>query len=550
MNVVSVSAAHDSGACFYKDGDIKYFFKEERLSRKKRDRYPLLSLQKILEKIEDKIDFFVFCPVLPNEDAIFDSCLSLLQKNGHDINNMTVINLEQEHHVQHASLAFYNSGFEEANVIVIDRNGSDWFDGCRESETIFKCSYPDNFECIYKNFWVYNNYSQEKVENWSKEAGVEGDARSFFGIVKVYEAATTLIGENAHENGKVMGLSAYGDKNSPFPDFFFNDTNIPNDYFFSHKHHSMGNYQTIYRPFSNLRSEDFSENNYKDYADLSWQVQNQTQKAVEHLIKKSIEKNKTKNIVISGGYGLNVVANGYFIEKFPDINFYFEPMADDSGNCLGGAMLVYRKYSKDKNINKIKDTFFHGEKYSLDFINGKQSSPKEIAELLYNDKSVAVYHGLAESGPRSLGNRSILFNPMNIDAKKIVNKIKKREWYRPFAASVLEEDAEEYFEMFGIKKSEFMTISFQVKKEFLNTLPGVTHVDGSCRIQTVSKENENLYSILKEFKSISGHGILLNTSFNLAGYPLVETPKDSLETFYKSSLDYLWFPEINTLVKK
>jgi len=163
-------------------------------------------------------------------------------------------------------------------------------------------------------------------------------------------------------------------------------------------------------------------------------------------------------------------------------------------------------------------------------------------DLLCQNKSVAVFYGQAEAGERALGNRSILFNALNPDAREIVNTIKKREWYRPFAAMVLEEDAHLYFE--NACPSRFMTVSFPVKSDII---PGVTHVDGTCRVQTVA--SGHMYDILKEYKKVTGHGILLNTSFNLAGQPLVDTADEALKTLNESTLDYLWFYETKQLFK-
>jgi carbamoyltransferase len=544
VQTLGVSFAHDSGTCLYKDGKILSFYKEERLSRKKRDRNPYLSLIKTLENMEGEIDSLALCPVLPTD---YSTVFSILSKYGHEHQKMKIFDLHQSHHLQHASLAFYNSGFEQANVIVVDRNGSEMF-GARESETIFEASYPAKFNPIYKSFWIYENYSQMLLKHWSLENSVEVDAKSLFGIVKVYESATTLIGQGALENGKIMGLSAYGDKTKKFPDFFVNNTNIPNDFYFSHTNGIDGEYQSIYEDFYHLLDKDFSEKNYQDYADLSWQVQKQTQSAVAHLVKKAISKNKIKNIVISGGYGLNVVSNQFLIKSFPDVNFYFEPIADDSGNCIGGAMLAYRSESEDKRIRGINTTFFHGQRYSLKHIVGKKTSLPDIAKMIVDNKSVAIYNGLAEAGPRSLGNRSILFNAMNKNAKKIINVVKKREWYRPFALSVLKQDAEKYFEMIGLDESKFMTISFDALSETKKLFPGVVHVDGSCRIQTVDEEDGILFYILSEIKKISGHGVVLNTSFNLAGQPLVETPENALEVLNNSDLDAVWFAESSSLV--
>jgi carbamoyltransferase len=297
-------------------------------------------------------------------------------------------------------------------------------------------------------------------------------------------------------------------------------------------------------------TKNLTAENYQEYADYAWNVQKETQEAVASMINMYVEKTGVKNVCITGGYGLNVVANHYYITQFPEINFFFEPLADDSGNSIGAAMKYYRDTTFDSTINKLEHTFFNGKNYLLDNINGLDVSISDVAKLISDGKSIAVYNGLAEAGPRALGNRSILFDCRDKDAKEKVNRIKKREWYRPFAAMVLEEDSNEYFEMGKIKKSEFMTISFPVKDHAIKKIPGVVHIDNTCRIQTVDNSNPIIFNLLNEFKKITKMGILLNTSFNLAGNPLVETPEDAFYTLKNSELDYVWFPEISKLVSK
>jgi carbamoyltransferase len=170
-----------------------------------------------------------------------------------------------------------------------------------------------------------------------------------------------------------------------------------------------------------------------------------------------------------------------------------------------------------------------------------------IAGFLKDQKTVAVFNGLAESGPRALGNRSILFDARNHDAKDIVNNIKRREWYRPFAAMVLEEDFQKHFETLGLTSSEFMTVSFAVTD---NNIPGVTHVDNTCRVQTVSETIPHIYDLLQEFKKQTGTSVLLNTSFNLAGEPLVDTFDDAVRTFNESEIDVLWIPQLKRCIIK
>jgi len=260
-----------------------------------------------------------------------------------------------------------------------------------------------------------------------------------------------------------------------------------------------------------------------------------------------VQKTGITNVCLTGGYALNVVCNEYLIRNLPGVNFYFEPLADDTGNSIGAAMLLHRQLTKDKTIRKVKHTFFHGVKTPLFYI-GEDCSTEDILQEILNQKTVAVFNGMAEAGPRALGNRSIIFDARNPNAKEIVNIIKKREWYRPFAGFILEEYFEEYFETHGLNKSEFMTISFDCKKP--NNIPGIVHVDNTCRIQTIDNSIPHIKELLTLFYDKTGCPALLNTSFNLAGESLVETQQEAVECFYKSELDVLWFPEIGKCLTK
>lgn len=541
--IFGVSFKHDSSFCAFENGKIKYFSKEERLSKRKRDVNPISPIFQYTTNSKN-IELAFSSPTLIK--TVAEEYFKITKKK-HNV--VKFIDYSDQHHLVHANLAFYNSGFDKALVFVIDRNGSVYFDSCRESETVYVASYPNSFVPIYKNFWIEKNNAHESIDKFQKEnLDCEVNGKSMFSIIKVYESATSLIMQHPLENGKVMGLSAYGNKNISYPELFKNKI-TPNDHYFSHA--QMYNSRvSINRDLHKFATEKITKENYNLYSDYAWQVQKQTQEAVSELIRKSIEKTGIKNICITGGYGLNVVANHYYTTQFPDINFFFEPLADDSGNSIGAAMKLYRDTTLDKTIFKLEHTFFTGIKYNLSQITGSNVSVSDIAKLLDSGKSIGVYNGLAEAGPRSLGNRSILFDARNKDAKDKVNEIKKREWYRPFAGMVLEEDAPIYFDMGRIKQSEFMTISFPVTEKAKNTIPGVIHVDDTCRIQTVNTNNPIMFNLLNEFKAITGVGILLNTSFNLAGKPLVETPEDAMQTLNDSALDYIWFPEISKLVSK
>lgn len=550
MRVLGISPAHDASVCVINDGKLEYYFKEERLSRKKRDKHPYLSLIEIHKLLGESIDYCVIASPTEND---WDNNIAVFV---HKLFGCPIEFMCNKHHLQHAALAFENSDFNESLVFVIDRNGSVVNNLMRESETVFVATkYPYKFKEIHKNYWAFNlgGDKSPKINELIKELSKQNPicnyvCKSSFNVTKVYETATSLISQHPLENGKTMGLSSYG-KEDNYPDFFGKDC-IPIDYYFSHdiKDFSPDMSLAVHNDLNKKTVKNIEKNNYTDYANYAYQVQKQTQEQVCNFIKKYVRKTGIKNVVITGGYGLNIVSNSFYVKNIPEVNFYFEPLSDDSGNSIGSAIYFYKVVSKDTENYKLKDTFFHGIQHDLSNVMGKLCSYDEVVELLLNQKSLGVYCGLSEAGPRSLGHRSIIFDATNKSAKDLINKIKKREWYRPFAAVCLEEDCQKYFDMLSFKKSEFMTNSFNVKDKYKNILGGITHVDGTCRVQTIN-ESSILFNILKKIKEKNNIGVLLNTSFNLSGEPLVDTPEQAIDCLNNSCLDYVWFPEKNILVE-
>jgi len=169
---------------------------------------------------------------------------------------------------------------------------------------------------------------------------------------------------------------------------------------------------------------------------------------------------------------------------------------------------------------------------------------EEVVSLLIKQEIVAILQGPSEYGPRALGHRSILFDPRNPDGKNIVNKVKKREWYRPFAGTIMLEHVHDYFEMLTIKESPWMSFAVKAKQKAIDEVPAIIHVDNTCRIQTVTKEqNKHYYELIECFYKKTGTPILFNTSFNLAGDALVETLADAYDTMNRSDINYLYLPE-------
>jgi predicted NodU family carbamoyl transferase len=287
--IFGVSFNHDSSFCALKDGKIKFFSKEERFSKLKRDTHPVYSM--FLYDTDSKdIEMAFSSPTF--RAGVGESYFNIVNKK-HNVSSF--IDYSDKHHLVHANLAFYNSGFSEALVFVIDRNGSVYFDSCRESETVFVASYPNNFKPIYKNFWIEDNSADEKIEKFKKEnPDCDINGKSMFGIIKVYESATSLIKQHPLENGKVMGLSAYGNKDLPYHNLFI-DKITPNDYYFGHL--DMGpDRVSINREMHNLAIDHVSKDNYQTYADYAWQVQKQTQEAVSALIERYTKETGINNL--------------------------------------------------------------------------------------------------------------------------------------------------------------------------------------------------------------------------------------------------------------
>lgn len=550
MRVLGVSPFHDSSVAVINDGELEFFFKEERYSGKKRDYMPFNSILLAYNKLKElnaDIDYITLASPTENDSSLISikECLTKFF-------NCPVIVYCGNHHLAHASLAFYNSGFSDSLVFVVDRNGSLIAPYMREAETVFKATYPCEFKTLHKNYWMISHGEFNDLENLKvidvikKDCDFSYNVDSSYSIVKVYESATTLIGQNPLENGKTMGLASYGSTEN-LQNLFYNNRPIDNLFI----HGEFGHFETtksvLKRKHLGKVESNITKENYKFYADYAQNVQQETQKVLLNLVKEWVDKTGITNVCLTGGYALNVVANNYLIKNLPNVSFYFEPLADDSGNSIGSAMHLYRDKTKDININSIKTTFVHGIKKDLPPC-GKPCTVDEISDFLNDGKIVAVFNGLAESGPRALGNRSILFDPRNKDGKDIVNTVKNREWYRPFAGMILKEHFCDYFETHGLTSADFMTVSFDCKKP--EEIPAVVHVDNSTRVQTIDEQIPHIHSLLTSFYNKTGCPVLLNTSFNLAGQPLVETVEQAIVTFINSKIDILWFSETNTMVKK
>jgi len=437
-----------------------------------------------------------------------------------------------------------------------------------EVESIISCEYPFNFKTLYKHYGVSDNIvggfteleSDILGEPNSKHIGLLNDGP---GITKVYEGVTEYCGFSGIEAGKTMGLFPYGEKNENIPKLFIEDGIEP----LANRNLFVPNYPNTSFVNSNLygylRETDCCTelSKQQNRRDMAYACQIETQEQVLNLIRKACEMSGKKRVVISGGYGLNCVANYYYLEQLKDegIEIYVEPISNDGGTAIGAALLHWYQISASTTPQPREIYLGPQYEYSDDYIkafadanNGTISSVeyKDVVKLLREKNIVAMFQGRSENGPRALGNRSILFDPTFEDGKDFVNTVKRREYFRPFAGTVLKEHVHEWFDLRGMEDSPHMMYAVNCQEGVAEKIPSVIHVDGTCRIQTVTtEENKHFYGLIEEFYKESGIPLLFNTSFNLGGDPLVETIEDAIKTLVNSRIEYLYLPEYGKILK-
>ena len=582
-SILGISAFyHDSAAALIIDGDIVAAAQEERFSRKKHDaRYPTNAVNYVLNEGQVKlseIDHIVFfekpflkferlletymafapkgfksfslsMPVWLREKLfqkkfLFDN-LKLHDEKFNDINKIKF----SEHHYSHAASAFYPSPFKEAIVLTLDGVG-EWATttlavGKENKLNMLKeIHFPHSLGLLYSAFTYYTGFKVNSGEY------------------------------------KVMGLAPYG--KPKYKDLIIEELmDLKEDGTFK-LNMKYFNYATgltmTNKNFSNLFGQpvrDPKKNLLTDFhMDIASSIQAVTEEVVLRLTRNISEEYKIKNLCLAGGVALNCVANGKILREKYFENIWIQPAAGDAGGSLGAA-LAYWHRELDKPREDFKDKMkgaYLGPSYEEDSIENNLKSLKAlynkkttsdissvVAKELANNKTVGWFQGRMEFGPRALGGRSILADPRSEKMQKELNlKIKFRESFRPFAPSVLREDVNKWFEIdydspymllvSDVKKEKQISMSANDDKLFgidkLNikrsSIPAITHVDYSARIQTVHKEtNPKYYDLINEFKKITNCPVLVNTSFNVRGEPIVCSVEDAFNCFMGTNLDIL-----------
>lgn len=294
-----------------------------------------------------------------------------------------------------------------------------------------------------------------------------------------------------------------------------------------------------------LKGEPLTQHHF----DIAKSLQSALEETVLELSHWLYEETKLSSLCLAGGVALNCVMNGVLRDKGDFKNLWVQPAAGDAGTALGAALWVDSKQHKRSKSHFKMDHAYWGPQYTddeieqyLKWIKAPYKKLKNVtrhtAQLLAQDKVIGWYQGRMEFGPRALGNRSILASPIDPDMQARLNEIKDRESFRPVAPAVLEEDAAEWFDQASL--SPFMLFVYNIKAQKKKKIPAVCHIDGTARIQTVNKQqNPVYYKLLKEFKKITGVPVLINTSFNTQGKPIVCTPRDAIECFWTSPFDAL-----------
>jgi len=557
MNIFGLNyGVHNSAVCLIKNGALVAAAEEERFNRKKHyGGFPICafkwSLQQANLDIKDveHLGFFLKPPFGIKDVAWYHlknlpaSLGRFTTKKSHGGNLKMILefsNLKSklkkeigftgkvhyvDHHLCHAASTYLVSPFDEAAILTIDSVGE----------------------------WTTTTYAH------GQGTGIKILKRLTYpdSMGQAYAAVTQYLGfKPLSDEYKVMGMSAYGKPTlvKDFHEILFVDDDgclqMDNSYFKSHYWSDQRYSHKMVERFGPARPMEDEDNISEEYADIACSFQRAFEEAALSMVRYLKKITKSENLCIAGGVGLNSVMNGRILAEGAFKNVYINPTPHDPGTSLGAAYYIYNcKLGKPRSF--VFDLPYLGPGHpeseiiaTLERLGIRYEKPKDIykatAQLIADGKVIGWYQDRMEWGPRALGNRSILADPRREEMKDIVNKkIKFREPFRPFAPSVLEESVHDYFDS-PVDSLPYMIFVVPVKEHAKSKIPAITHVDGTARIHTVRKEtNPKYWQVIKEFGNITGVNMVLNTSFNVKGEPIVNTPEEAFNCYNNTGLDAL-----------
>ena len=586
MFILGVSCFyHDSAAALLQDGLIIAAAEEERFSRKKHDNgFPRLAIAFCLQKAgisENELDYVVFYekPLVKFERVLMSALATVPRSwkvfgegmiNYFDEKLWIKTNLMREigvpsekvlftdHHMSHAASAMFASPFDQAAVVTVDGVG-EW-----------------TTASIGKGTAQWDGQGENAIE-------LSDELRFPHSVGLLYSAFTAYLGFEVNEGEyKVMGMAPYGQP--LYTDKVHKVVHVCNDGsiemnldYFSYHYSATQTYNSKFVELFGLprvpESEFFTLTSYpkKDhphwdedravenqrFADIAASIQQVTEEIILKMVNTAHEKTGLDKLVMAGGVALNSVANGRVMRESKFKEIYIQPAAGDSGGALGAALYVYHVMLGQPR-RFIQEHCYLGAEYSdaqmkgaiqasgfpYQRIDDTEKLLDRALDTILAGKVISWFQGRFEWGPRALGSRSILADPRRSEMKDIVNsKIKFREPFRPFAPVILEEAAADYFTTAGLDKQyppRFMLVVSPIKEDKQDKVQAVCHAGGTGRLQTVRRDwNPNYYRIVEKFGEATGIPILMNTSYNLRGEPIVNSPEDALKTFGNSGIDQL-----------
>ena len=593
MNIIGIHYGHDSNVTLLKNGKCVMAISEERLTRIKYDNsWPQKSLDFIINKFNldiKAIDYVAIVGSTRLEETSGGSLIKIYKKFGIKVNIITrllspiinffdniftFLNLRKNITIRNINKKIKNLGIDANKIVFLDHHFCHAIGAFHASEyndaLIFTCDGKGDDSCHKSYLGKTNEKGQKKIKLLAKSKDI--DSIGFF-----YSSITEFLGFRAlrHE-GKITGLAAYGTKKY---ENVSSPVNLSTDGL-TLKNNLINNYKNISRlvlifkfasldikfflknlfnnsalelryyqlKLSNFINKNFKNENKENVASYAQSI---LENKINDLVLNTLKVQNSENICLSGGVFANVKLNQTIYEKTRK-NIFIMPGMDDGGLSIGAALHVYELKS-GLQAKENFDNIYFGPKYTdeeilseLKKFNFKfektENIEQKIASHLHEGSIIGRFNGSMEWGPRALGNRSILAAPVDKKINKILNDRLNRTEFMPFAPIILKEKFNEYFNNYDteLKCIKFMTITLNVKKEKIKSIPAVVHIDNTARPQLVTKEiNNSLHNILKEYEKFSKIPVLVNTSFNLHEEPIVCSPYDALRAFEQGAVDYL-----------